>query len=83
MAIKGPSAWHEGYPVAKEGKRQSPIDIQTESVVDGSAVTNAKPLKWSYKLDHCLNVENTGSSWKVNVNGDGSCKLSCDFILDS
>jgi len=68
----GPSAWHEGYPVAKEGKRQSPIDIQTESVVDGSAVTNAKPLKWSYKLDHCLNVENTGSSWKVNVNGDGS-----------
>ena len=68
----GPSQWHNGYPVAVEGKRQSPIDIVTDAVVDGSAVTKSKPLKWSYNKDHCLNIENTGASWKVNVNGSGS-----------
>jgi len=68
----GPDTWHKAFPVATEGKRQSPVDIKTEDVVDGSAVTLAKPLKWSYNTDHCLNVENTGSSWKVNVNGCGS-----------
>jgi len=71
-AENGPDNWHSGFPVAKEGKRQSPIDIQPDKATDGSAVTNAKPLKWSYKTDHCLNMENTGSSWKVNVNGSGS-----------
>jgi len=68
----GPDSWHKGFPVANEGKRQSPIDIVTEKVADGSAVTTANPLKWSYNNDHCLNVENTGASWKVNVNGTGS-----------
>lgn len=68
----GPSQWHTGYPVATEGKRQSPIDIVTDNVVDGSAVTKEKPLKWKYSTEHCLNIENTGASWKVNVNGDGS-----------
>ena len=72
--FSGPSCWFKGYPVAQEGKRQSPIDIETAKAVDGSAVTNANPLSWSYKTDHCLNVENTGSSWKVNVNGAGSCQ---------
>ena len=27
-----PSEWHKDFPVAKEGKRQSPIDIDTETV---------------------------------------------------
>ena len=27
-----PEEWHKEYPVAKEGKRQSPIDIDTETV---------------------------------------------------
>ena len=71
----GPDAWHNNFPVATEGKRQSPIDIETSKIIDGSSVTSSKPLTWSYQLDHCLNIENTGASWKVNVNGTGSCKL--------
>ena len=69
--------------MATEGKRQSPVDIKTEDVVDGSAVTLAKPLKWSYNTDHCLNVENTGSSWKVNVNGCGSCEYDDYMALST
>jgi len=68
----GPDCWHNNFPVATEGKRQSPIDIETSKIVDGSAVTSSKPLIWSYNKDHCLEVENTGASWKVNVNGTGS-----------
>ena len=73
--FSGPDAWHNHFPVAIEGKRQSPIDIETSNIIDGSSVTSSKPLTWSYQKDHCLNIENTGSSWKVNVNGTGSCKL--------
>jgi len=68
----GPDCWHNNFPVATEGKRQSPIDIETSKLVDGSAVTSSKPLIWNYNKDHCLEVENTGASWKVNVNGTGS-----------
>jgi len=68
----GPDCWHNNFPVATEGKRQSPIDIDTSKLVDGSAVTSSKPLIWNYNKDHCLEVENTGASWKVNVNGTGS-----------
>jgi len=68
----GPNAWHNDFPVATEGKRQSPIDIESSKCVDGCAVTASKPITVKYNLDHCLNVENTGSSWKVNVNGTGS-----------
>ena len=60
--------------MATEGKRQSPIDIESNQSVDGSAVTKSAPLIWHYEKDHCLNVENTGASWKVNVKGEGSCK---------
>jgi len=68
----GPDKWCNGFPVATEGKRQSPIDIDTAKSVDGTAVTKSAPLIWNYQKDHCLNVENTGASWKVNVKGEGS-----------
>lgn len=68
----GPSEWHKEFPVAKEGKRQSPINIVTESVVESMSVTTENPLTWQYTMKHCLNVENTGTSWKVNVDGTGS-----------
>jgi len=68
----GPDKWCNGFPVATEGKRQSPIDIESNQSVDGSAVTKSAPLIWHYEKDHCLNVENTGASWKVNVKGEGS-----------
>ena len=35
----GPDAWHNNFPVAKAGKRQSPIDIETSKIIDGSSVT--------------------------------------------
>ena len=31
--LEGPAHWHEEFPVGKEGKRQSPIDIQTAKAV--------------------------------------------------
>ena len=43
--------------------------------------TSSKPLTWSYQKGHCLNVENTGASWKVNVNGTGSCKFINWYLL--
>ena len=58
--------------MAKEGKRQSPINIEKDNVVEALSVTGESPLKWEYTKKHCLNVENTGSSWKVNVDGTGS-----------
>ena len=74
QSISGPSCWHNEFPVAKEGKRQSPIDITPDSAVDATSQCKEKPLKWVYNTKHCLDIENTGSSWKVNVNGCGSCR---------
>ena len=61
--------------MAKEGKRQSPINIETESVKEAWSVTTENPLVWEYTEKHCLNVENTGASWKVNVDGTGSSNI--------
>ena len=77
----GPSEWHKEFPVAKEGKRQSPINIEKDNVVEALSVTGESPLKWEYTLKHCLNVENTGSSWKVNVDGTGSSMFNEFFII--
>ena len=71
----GPESWHKEFPVAKEGKRQSPIDIIPDDTVDATSASKEKPLKWTYGTKHCMNIGNTGSSWKVNVNGCGSCKF--------
>lgn len=78
----GPDKWHKDYPVANEGKRQSPIDIITDKAIDATSASTEKPLKWCYNTKHCLNIENTGSSWKVNVNGCGS-SLSGGPLMDS
>jgi carbonic anhydrase len=29
--VSGPDHWHKDFPVAKEGVRQSPIDIETDT----------------------------------------------------
>ena len=71
----GPQTWHKEFPVAEEGKRQSPINIVTDDVVDATADVNKNPLKWTYTDKHCLSVENTGSSWRVNIDGSGSSKF--------
>merc|ERR1712018_597615 len=64
-ADNGPSCWHKDFPVAKEGRRQSPIDITPDSAVDATSQSREKPLKWVYDTKHCLNIENTGSSWNL------------------
>ena len=80
----GPLEWHKDFPVAKEGKRQSPINIETESVKEAWSVTTENPLVWEYTEKHCLNVENTGASWKVNVDGTGSSNARTTlFSLDT
>jgi len=68
----GPAHWHEEFPVAKEGKRQSPIDIQTAKAVLDEKL-RSKALKWSYVPESNIDIENTGASFKVNVDGKGSC----------
>jgi carbonic anhydrase len=78
----GPESWHREFPVAKEGKRQSPIDIIPDDTVDATSASKEKPLKWTYGTKHCMNIENTGSSWKVNVNGCGSSLVGGPLMND-
>lgn len=68
----GPDKWFKDFPVAKEGKRQSPIDLSTELAQTDGALRSA-PITCTYVDKNILNVENTGASWKVNVDGKGSC----------
>merc|ERR1711951_109040 len=67
----GPEKWHIEFPVAKEGKRQSPIDLSTELAQTDSNLGKA-PITCKYVDKNILNIENTGASWKVNVDGAGS-----------
>ena len=61
----GPDKWHKDFPVAKEGKRQSPIDLKTD--VDVEENFNTIPLAYNYIPANNVDIENTGASWKVNV----------------
>ena len=71
LIFEGPSHWYEEFPVAKEGKRQSPIDLSAE-LAQTDAALRTTPLAAKYVDKNILNVENTGASWKVNVDGKGS-----------
>ncbi|CAH1270568.1 CA7 [Branchiostoma lanceolatum] len=80
---RGPSYWHEQFPVAK-GQRQSPIDIVTANAKVDKALTD-NPLKIHYG-NCCLGVSNTGHSFQVAIDGtetelnggplDGTYKLA-------
>ena len=70
--ITGPDKWHIEFPVAKEGKRQSPIDLSAELAQTDSGLRKT-PITVKYEAKNTLNIENTGASWKVNVDGAGSC----------
>lgn len=71
----GPSHWHEvddgAYSISMTGERQSPINISTSSA-EVSTCDQLGELEYSYVAKNCTSVENTGSSWKVNVDCDGS-----------
>ena len=74
----GPDKWHKDFPVAKEGKRQSPIDLTTDAEVEKDLTT--APLSWRYLPEANVNIENTGASWKVNVQSkQESCKNEYDI----
>ena len=59
----GPKAWPEWYPVAKNGKRQSPIDLSSSRVKDDPTLP---PLLASYQPCTQLTLENTGKSWQLH-----------------
>ena len=73
--IPGPSCWHivdDGvYGISLSGVRQSPINIETAgSVVETDE--SLDELKYEYVPENCTQVGNTGASWKVDVNPEGS-----------
>ena len=86
--LQGPSKWHEEFPIAKDGVRQSPIDIVSE---EAAADEGLNALTWKYATEDLKDIENTGSSFKINSEGDGSGKYfafksfivlnTCFFIL--
>ncbi len=71
----GPDKWAElGFPLAANGTRQSPIDINTCSA--RQEADSMFPLLCKYVPKNSKTVENTGHSIKVGVVGEGSCKHS-------
>ena len=57
----GPDKWHEWFPVAQAGARQSPIDIVTTDTRG-----DLGPLRPRYRPATLANVENTSKSFQVN-----------------
>ena len=69
----GPDRWHEWFPVAVEGARQSPIDlVTTEARTDQTL----GPLRPSYRPATLTNVENTSKSFQVNFYDRGFSSLT-------
>lgn len=67
--LAGPEKWGELFPLAL-GKRQSPIDISTQSTTKGSEL--ADPLQIKYVPENTRSLVNPGYCWRVDVNGTGS-----------
>jgi len=63
----GPGHWHKHFPVAN-GVRQSPINIITEETEDQTF----PPVKCSYPEVSGCTISNTGSSWKMDLQAEGS-----------
>ena len=66
--ISGPSQWHIGYPVAKSGTRQSPVDIVSSNAIRDDLI---KELKYEYS-PAMIKMINTGSSWRMDFSPEGS-----------
>ncbi|VEN63654.1 unnamed protein product [Callosobruchus maculatus] len=66
--LSGPDTWPSQYPQAA-GEKQSPIDIQPVSL---KTLKMNKNLQWKYVPENCEELSNTGTAWKVHVNGKGS-----------
>lgn len=62
-STNGPATWPSQYPHAKEGKRQSPIDI---SVGETDHDPQLPAIRAEYRPCPLLNLENTGVSWQLH-----------------
>ena len=69
----GPDQWHQWFPVAREGARQSPIDIVTTDTRGDQALGSLKP---AYRPATLANVENTSKSFQVNFFDPGFSSLT-------
>ncbi|XKL65152.1 hypothetical protein PGB90_005238 [Kerria lacca] len=67
---KRPAKWPLLFPNAG-GSRQSPVNIETSLVTSDDSLRN-EPLTWKYVPENCFSINNTGYSWRVDVNGTGS-----------
>ncbi|TRY77940.1 hypothetical protein TCAL_10905 [Tigriopus californicus] len=68
-SANGPEKWHEQFPIAKDGCRQSPIDIETDTAEDSGDFPS---LTYRYKPENTKAIQNTGASWMVSVDSEGS-----------
>ena len=57
----GPSKWSDIYPAAREGKRQSPVDILSVEVEEEVGEVEVRTVPCPL-----LNLENTGVSWQLH-----------------
>ena len=66
--MSGPAHWHNWFPVAT-GRRQSPVDITLEKCTNEN---NLQKLRWNYRPVEGSTLVNTGTSWKLNLESEGS-----------
>ncbi|XP_033107726.1 carbonic anhydrase-like [Anneissia japonica] len=74
----GPDTWHKEFPIAN-GKRQSPIDINTAQVQYDSSLGN---LKLHYDPKSVKNVSNNGHTFTVAFNQSDLNDLSGGPLKD-
>ena len=75
LPVAGPHTWAVHFPLAS-GKRQSPIDIQSGR---GEAANFQSSLTWTYDSEACDRITNTGTGWKLLVNGNGASSTFNSF----
>lgn len=76
--MPGPKHWGNAFPIACEGKRQSPIDIDSKSVVVDASL---EPIAASYDANDVKQIVNTGASFRVDVDGSGSGRAILELDL--
>ena len=86
-----PAFWYEDYPIALVGRRQSPINIRTNTCVRNNKELKLSPeLQLDYpQLFHDLKLRNpkddTFFGWRVDIPyncGDKTCKILLAFCFD-
>ena len=69
----GPKTWSEWYPVAKNGKRQSPIDLSSSIVKEDLSLP---PIRATFQPCSQLRFENTGNSWQLHFHNPDVSSLT-------